>query len=112
MEDLKYRFKKEYRDSQIQLAGRRGAITKDSLTNETAELLLKIDWLKHNIELIPEKEEISISLSVKELKPLIAEENDSNVLQSLIAEENEAEKPRASILKALNNRLAELSDNA
>lgn len=49
----KYRFKKEFEDSEIALPGHRGLITKSTLTDVAARKILKIEKLKHNIELIP-----------------------------------------------------------
>jgi hypothetical protein len=46
----KYRFKKEFSDSRIVLAGHGEEITKDNLTDEVAERILKNKNLAHNIE--------------------------------------------------------------
>lgn len=48
----KYRFKKEFADSRIVLAGSGEEITKENLTDELGERISKIPKLAHNIELV------------------------------------------------------------
>ncbi|HYH14014.1 MAG TPA: hypothetical protein VD794_02270 [Flavisolibacter sp.] len=57
MAKAKYRFKKEFADAKIAIAGQRELITKENLTDELGDLIMKQPHLSHNIELTEEPEE-------------------------------------------------------
>jgi seryl-tRNA synthetase len=69
----KYRFKKEFSDSRIVLAGSGEEITKDNLTDELAERIIKIPRLAHNIEEVGAGDEEESE--VKKLKAKISDLN-------------------------------------
>lgn len=84
----KYRFKKEFSDSRIVLAGHGEEITKDNLTDELAERILKIPRLSDNIE-----ETGAVDEEESEAKKLKAQNSDlKKEIKELKAELKELQK--------------------
>lgn len=52
-----YRFKKEFENNAIKMTRKMIKVTKDNLTDELAEEILNMPAFRHNIELIPGKEQ-------------------------------------------------------